>query len=354
MAYDISVVIATFNSSNTLGRTLESIRNQNFPQKKIEIIIVDGGSSDDTISIARSYGCLIVKNPKVEPLYAKYTGYLTAKGRYLLYLDHDEELLNPDSLKYRLKMFRQNPNVKAATGYGYVTPDGYQIINRYINEFGDPFSYFIYRLSKHINFFIPTMTQRYTILKNTPEYILFDLASSTSISLIELGAGGGMLDAAYFRKQYPHIKNNYHLIPHFLHLLREDFPALAVMKHDGIMHYSSDNLSGYIQKILWRIKNNIFFTGTIGASGFIGREKYQPMTTRLKKYIFIPYAFTLIFPLIDSIRLIISRKDLSYGIHIVLTVITAVLMVYYSFLKIIGYRPQLTSYDGSTKAYEHS
>ena len=48
----ISVVIATHNSSRTLGRCLQSIRSQEYPQEKIEIIISDGASTDTTREIA--------------------------------------------------------------------------------------------------------------------------------------------------------------------------------------------------------------------------------------------------------------------------------------------------------------
>lgn len=49
-----SVGILTFNSDKTLGRALESVKDFN------EIIISDGGSTDNTIELARSYGAKIL------------------------------------------------------------------------------------------------------------------------------------------------------------------------------------------------------------------------------------------------------------------------------------------------------
>lgn len=49
-----SVGILTFNSGETLGRALNSVRDFS------EIIICDGGSTDDTLNIAREYGCKII------------------------------------------------------------------------------------------------------------------------------------------------------------------------------------------------------------------------------------------------------------------------------------------------------
>ena len=78
---EISIIIATFNSERTLGKVLESIKKQTFPKDKLEILVVDGGSYDKTLKIARMYKCKIIKNPMVEPLTAKYLGFLKASGQ---------------------------------------------------------------------------------------------------------------------------------------------------------------------------------------------------------------------------------------------------------------------------------
>ncbi|MHA8108512.1 glycosyltransferase family 2 protein [Aquirufa sp. A-Brett2-W8] len=50
----ISFIIATFNSGHSLVSTLESILSQTYP--RFEIIVIDGGSSDETVNILKSYG----------------------------------------------------------------------------------------------------------------------------------------------------------------------------------------------------------------------------------------------------------------------------------------------------------
>lgn len=49
----ISVLIATFNSHNTMELCLDSVRSQDYPQDKIEIILADGGSKDDTVVVGK-------------------------------------------------------------------------------------------------------------------------------------------------------------------------------------------------------------------------------------------------------------------------------------------------------------
>lgn len=50
----VSIITITYNSAATLRDTIESVLQQSYPS--IEYIIKDGGSTDDTLAIARSYG----------------------------------------------------------------------------------------------------------------------------------------------------------------------------------------------------------------------------------------------------------------------------------------------------------
>ena len=67
----VTVAIATYNSEKLLPRTLKAIRKQSYPQEKIEILIIDGGSKDKTRLIAQEYGAIEIDNPKTEPVNAK-------------------------------------------------------------------------------------------------------------------------------------------------------------------------------------------------------------------------------------------------------------------------------------------
>ncbi len=348
----VSVIIATFNSERTLPLVLESIRNQSYPQKDIEILIIDGGSQDATRTIARRFNCKVIRNPKVEPLYAKYLGYLKAKGKYIMTIDHDEVLVSPHSIEMKVRTFDENPSVKAVIGSGYVTPAGYGAITKYINDFGDPFSFFMYRLSKHPSFFLATMRSRYRTVKETKEYAVFDLSSSSRLPLMELAAASSVIDGDFFKKNFIEVNKKYYLMDHFLDFLRASYPHVAIIKNDGLLHYSSDTFSSYLQKIVWRVKNNIFYTSSIGSAGFYGRQGYGSPGFRLKKYLFLPYAYTLIGPSVDALYLVLSRKDPSYVIHIPLTLLTASVILYYSCMRATGIKPGLTSYDGSVPAYE--
>jgi glycosyltransferase involved in cell wall biosynthesis len=55
-----SVIIRTLNESRYLGQVLQTIRQQDYPLSLVEIIVVDSGSTDDTVAIAQSHGAKVV------------------------------------------------------------------------------------------------------------------------------------------------------------------------------------------------------------------------------------------------------------------------------------------------------
>ncbi len=342
----INIIIATYNSQKTLGMVLDSINKQTYPKERVKVKVVDGGSTDNTIKLAKSFDCEIINNPRTEPVYAKYLGYLSSDEGYITYLDHDEVIENINSLKIKTSLFSNE--VKMVITTGYKTPSNYPGINNYINEFGDPFSFFIYRLSKDYRFFISSMRKNYKVKKDTKDGIFFDLSKIDRLPIIELCAAASMVDVKFMKKNFPETLRNPALIPHFFYLLRRKAPLLAISKNDSLVHYSSESLSKYLAKIRWRVKNNIYHKD-MGNSGFSGRNSYDKSFSKFGKYMYLPYAFSIIFPLLDAIYLTASRRRASYLLHLPLTIYTAVEITYHYVLKIVGVKPKLRSYDEKTE-----
>ncbi len=82
----ISVIIPALNEGKYLKGTLESLSAQSF--KDFETILVDGGSSDNTCRLARTYA-KIIKQPMRGISLARNTGALNAKGSILFFTDAD-------------------------------------------------------------------------------------------------------------------------------------------------------------------------------------------------------------------------------------------------------------------------
>ena len=325
-----------------MGKALYSIKKQEYPKESVEVLVIDGGSSDSTIDIAKSYNAKIINNSKTELIYAKHIGFLKARGKYLIFLDSDEILDNSKSLELKVKVYGMDKSVKAVTHSGYKTSKDSHVINYYINEFGEPFTLFVYRESKDDLHLIPRYKNKYEIIKENNNGIVFRF-SGKKLPYIELWSGGCSIDLEYSRETFPEIKNNPSLIALLFYLLIGRGKYLGVTKNDPTIHQSAENLGSYLRKISSRVRNNVFKT-SMGLAGFSGREKYENFWIRFKKYLFLPYGLTVIPPLIDGLYLIGSRRRSVYLFHLPLTLYTCLLIIYFYIFKIFGIEMKFKTY----------
>jgi glycosyltransferase involved in cell wall biosynthesis len=89
----VSVIIPCFNAQRWLGEAIESCLQQTYPQ--IEIIVIDDGSTDQSLDIIRHYGDRIIweRGPNQGGSRARNRGFALSTGDYIQYLDADDALL---------------------------------------------------------------------------------------------------------------------------------------------------------------------------------------------------------------------------------------------------------------------
>lgn len=88
----ISIVIPTLNEGKNIKRCLDSIYKQKY-KGKLEVFIVDGGSKDRTLEIARKYPTIILKNPYIVAEAGKKIGLNKSTGTYFMILDCDMDIV---------------------------------------------------------------------------------------------------------------------------------------------------------------------------------------------------------------------------------------------------------------------
>ena len=99
----VSIIIPAYNAEYWISDTIRSALSQTWPKK--EIIIVDDGSTDNTLAIARTFESRIVKvfaQPNKGASAARNEGLRCAEGSYIQWLDADD-LLAPDKISHQLK-----------------------------------------------------------------------------------------------------------------------------------------------------------------------------------------------------------------------------------------------------------
>lgn len=90
----ISVIIATYNGSKTIEKTIESILNQDRIGVEfiIELIIADDCSLDNTVSLLEKYDCILIQNSKNSkgPNKGRNKGLRVASGDFICISDQDD------------------------------------------------------------------------------------------------------------------------------------------------------------------------------------------------------------------------------------------------------------------------
>ncbi len=109
-----SIVVPAHNEAAFLAATLTTLQEQDFAGA-YEVIVVDNASTDDTATLARSYGVRVVDEPERGVCAARQRGADVATGDYLVSVDADT-LYPPTWLSTIDRTIRQAENVIAVGG----------------------------------------------------------------------------------------------------------------------------------------------------------------------------------------------------------------------------------------------
>ncbi len=124
----LTVIIPAYNEEETIGQTVDSVIASDYPADKMEVILVDDGSADGTLSIMRSYS---KRHPRLVKVIAKENGgkgtalnaaLAVAKGDLIATLDSDS-YVEPDALSKMTGFFRDG-NTAAVTSVLKVAKPG--------------------------------------------------------------------------------------------------------------------------------------------------------------------------------------------------------------------------------------
>lgn len=135
----VTVVIPLYNKVRVLKRTIDSVLSQTF--QDFEIIIVDDGSTDESGVLAQSLAktdrrISVLVQENRGPGVARNTGLAASKGKYISFLDADDEYM-PRFLEMAIAKFRENQEIKAFAASHYRTWKGEKrSYSEYFKNFG--------------------------------------------------------------------------------------------------------------------------------------------------------------------------------------------------------------------------
>jgi len=118
----VSFVIPTLNAGGILGNCLQSIRRQDYPQDKVEILIGDAGSKDNTRAVAAQFGALVFDDHGRNIEDGKRAALVHSTSEYVVFVDADNELAHTDFLRRAIDALAKNPAAYGLESYYLYTP----------------------------------------------------------------------------------------------------------------------------------------------------------------------------------------------------------------------------------------
>lgn len=292
----ISFVIPTYNAASHLECCLQSIKKQHYPEDKIEILIIDGGSTDTTLGLARKYGASILHNPKRLAEYGVQLGVEQASGELLVVFAADNELVGDTWIQQVVAIFDNEPEIIALWG-------------RLASGKNDPAlnKYFELIQSDPLNWFINRNLQDY-ITQSAINEDCYVFTVSLRKPLV-WGANGLVYKTERIKKiwaQEGYLGDN----DAFQCLVEEGNVKVAYIAKPFVYHHHVARLADWIKK--WQ--RNFFFH-------LVDKQKTRNMNWlyaknfKIKLFFWICYSMILPFSLVHSIYLSIRFRNIYWYYH---------------------------------------
>lgn len=117
---EVSVIVPAYDEADDIDDCLAALVNQTYPDERYEVIVVDNGSSDGTVSIVRDYPVTLVSETERQSSYAaRNTGIEHASGEVLAFTDADVTVL-PDWIESGVEALAETDGLAAV--YGRTVP----------------------------------------------------------------------------------------------------------------------------------------------------------------------------------------------------------------------------------------
>ena len=129
----VTVVTPSYNQGRFIRETIESVLTQNYP--RVEYLVLDGGSTDSTISVLQEYSGRLawVSEPDGGQASAVNAGWRRGTGEILAWLNSDDVYL-PGAIGAAVSHFLAHPDTDVVYGEAYHTDEQGRVLARYPTE----------------------------------------------------------------------------------------------------------------------------------------------------------------------------------------------------------------------------
>jgi glycosyltransferase involved in cell wall biosynthesis len=302
----ISVVMPTLNAEKFLDECLSLIRQQDYPQELVEIVIADANSADGTREIAKKHNSVIIDNPLITSEGGKAAGVKAATGEYIALLDSDNFLIDKNWFKNMIEPLEVHPEVLGSEPWEYTWRKEDGFITRYCALIGmnDPTCHFIGNYDR-MNLLTNTWTGIGHEEEDKGDYLI---ATFDKRGVPTIGANGTIFRTNVLERG---IKEGYLFdIDVLATKLKEEGSLKFIKVKIGIVHsYCESDITKFAKKQKRRIMDHQFNKAA-------NRRDYGWVENNKKGLIKFVLATTLVFPLIyESLKGYSRKKDLAWFFH---------------------------------------
>ncbi len=292
-------------------RLLKSIRLQNYPQHKIEIIITDGGSNPEVLKEAKKYRVKIFNNSKMLAEGAgmgKDQGIWKSTGDFIVIAESDLELIGKNWINNMIRPFIEHKEIFASVPRLFINKQD-NFTNKYLSYVGvDPFA--VYR-SLEGNLVLKKL--------NKVQCNGYSLLKMDKIKPYCMGSNGFMFKKSLIKDVGDYAQD----VEFIARIANKGYHQFAVVENARVWH---KNVQGFVNFLKKRVK------WTRNYSKIYINEK-KDFNWIHNKILFFLYVLTnlLVLPnFFISLKKIIEYKDFSWILHAPLMFISTFLNIYFT------------------------
>lgn len=310
----VSFVIVTYNSEAIIEQCLASIMNQNYPKDKIEVIVVDGGSTDSTIKIANRYGAKVLFENTGRPESATAIGIAHANGELIANVASDNVLPHSNWLTMMVQPFEEYEDIVATQPLRYTYRKSDSLLDRYFALFGvnDPLPYYLNKRDR-LSWAEGASWSLAGKAKDAGDFFIVQFDSK---DVPTLGANGFIARKDILLKANCQPLNFFHIDVNY-DLIKMGYNTYGIVKTD-IVHQTGYSFLNYLRK---RIKYmRLYLTDK-------PRRRYYIYSSsdRQKLLKYLLFTFTFVKPTHDSIKGYKKLNDTAWFLHPLLCILAAVI-----------------------------
>ncbi len=243
----ITISMISYNDEKILEDCLQSVRNQDYNQDLVDILLVDGGSTDKTKEIATQYSAKMIERPdlKEQPFIRGGIAFTEPKTDFLVFFSADNRFQETDILTKMVNIMCGEQEIVGIGTQRYGIRKGDPILSRYFALIGgnDPIAISLGKADRGP--YDKDDWHTYGEAKYLDDHILVSFEKDIS-KIPTLGANGFMLRTKYIKKS-SYFKNALH-IDACADLILQGNQKFAFLKNRHVVHYMSTGIKTLVKR----------------------------------------------------------------------------------------------------------